>query len=94
MVDVEINNEKPLGKVKYGYGNNGTDNEGAVKNNVFFSNCLGPLFVKNPWFAEKIIRQVCEKKGIEISEEINPDYEIENKSLEVTKDFIKNKIEK
>lgn len=93
MVDVTINGEKPLGTVKYGYGNNGNEDEGCIKNNVIFTNCLGPLFVKNPWFAEKIIRQICKQKEIEI-DDIIPEYEIEKKSLEVTKEFIEGKIKK
>ena len=91
MVDVEINNETPLGIVKYGYGNNGNGQEGCIKNNVIFTNCLGPVFVKNPWFTEKVIRQACELKGIEISKDNEPDYEIEKESLKVTKEFIENK---
>lgn len=90
MVDVDIKKESPLGKIKYGYGNNGGEDEGIIKENVIFTNCLGPVFVKNPWFAEKIIRNVCELKGIEISEDIKPEYDIENKSLEATKEFINN----
>lgn len=93
MVDVLIKNEKPLGTVKYGYGNIGDSFEGAKKENVIFTNCLGPVFVKNPWFAEKIIRNVCKQKDIKISDEIIPNYEIELKSLEATKEFIKNKME-
>lgn len=94
MVDVTINDEKPLGTIKYGYGNNGNNFEGVKKENVIFTNCLGPVFVKNPWFAEKIIRDICNKKEIKISEDIKPIYEIETNSLEATKKFIKNKIEK
>ena len=92
MVDVNINNEKPLGTVKYGYGNNGNEEEGCIKNNVIFTNCLGPVFVKNPWFAEKIIRQICELKGIEIQNNGELDYEIEKESLKATKEFIENNI--
>ena len=94
MVDVTINDEKPLGNIKYGYGNIGNNFEGVKKENVIFTNCLGPVFVKNPWFAEKIIRDICNKKEIEISEDVKPNYEIELKSLEATKEFIQKKIEK
>lgn len=94
MVDITINNEKPLGTIKYGYGNIGDNFEGVKKENIIITNCLGPVFVKNPWFAEKIIRDVCTKKGIEIDDSVKPNYEIELKSLEATKEFIKNKMEK
>lgn len=92
MVDITLNDEKPLGTIKYGYGNNGQATEGAIKDNIIFTNCLGPVFVKNPWFAEKILKTVCKQKGIEISDDINPNYEIETKSLESTKEFMNKKI--
>ncbi|HBC85197.1 MAG TPA: hypothetical protein DCZ30_07410 [Clostridiales bacterium] len=92
MVDITLNDEKPLGTIKYGYGNNGQTTEGATKDNIIFTNCLGPVFVKNPWFVEKILKAVCKQKGIEISEDIHPNYEIETKSLESTKEFINKKI--
>lgn len=92
MVDITLNDEKPLGTIKYGYGNNGQTTEGAIRDNIIFTNCLGPIFVKNPWFAEKILRTVCKQKGIEIPEDIHPNYEIETKSLESTKEFINKKI--
>lgn len=92
MIDITLNDEKPLGTIKYGYGNNGQTTEGVIKDNIIFTNCLGPVFVKNPWFAEKILRTVCNQKGIEISEDTHPNYEIEIKSLESTKQFITSKV--
>ncbi len=93
MIDITLKEDvKPLGTIKYGYGNNGQADEGAINNNIIFTNCLGPVFVKNPWFAEKILRIVCKQKGIKISEDIHPNYEIETKSLESTKEFITRKI--
>lgn len=95
MIDIELKEkQKALGEIKYGYGNNGSSKEeGARSGNVLFTNCLGPVFVKNPWFAEKILRDICISKQIDISSEIKPDYEIETKSLESTKEFINKKIE-
>lgn len=93
MVDININDETPLGTVKYGYGNNGTNKEGARKDNVIFTNCLGPVFVKNPWFAENILRDICKSKNIEISDDLHLEYDIEKKSFDATKTFIENKIE-
>ena len=91
MVDITINNESPLGTIKYGYGNIGNSYEGVKKDNIIFTNCLGPVFVKNPWFAEKILKSICAKKDIEISSDIKPVYEIETKSLESCKEFINKK---
>lgn len=49
-------NEKPLGVVKRGYGNNGEDGtEGAIYRNVFCSYFHGPLLVRNPHLAERLI---------------------------------------
>lgn len=92
MVDITLNESIPLGTIKYGYGNNGQTKEGAKKGNIIFTNCLGPVFVKNPWFVEKILRTVCTQKNIEISKNLKPTYEIESKSLKSTKDFINRKI--
>lgn len=92
MIDIILNGQNSLGTIRYGYGNNGQATEGAIKDNIIFTNCLGPVFVKNPWFAEKILRTVCKQKGIEILEDFHPDYEIETKSLESTKEFINKKI--
>lgn len=93
MIDITLKEDaKPLGTIKYGYGNNGQADEGAINNNIIFTNCLGPVFVKNPWFAEKILKTVCKQKEIEISEDVHPKYEIETKSLESTKEFIAKKI--
>lgn len=91
MVDSVLNeNEKPLGTVHYGYGNNGGKDEGCRKNNLFYTNCLAPILVKNPWLAEQLIRIICNQKQIKVTEE-SPEYELEKKSLKVTKDFINKK---
>lgn len=92
MIDITLKDISPLGVVKYGYGNDGQTFEGAIKDNVIFTNCLGPVFVKNPWYVEKILRAICVKKGIDIADNIKPEYEIETKSLESTKEFIDKKI--
>ncbi len=49
-------NEQPLGVVKSGYGNNGEDGtEGAIYRNVFCSYFHGPLLVRNPHLADRLI---------------------------------------
>lgn len=87
MADVEVAN--PLGTTIYGRGNNGTGNEGARLNNLIYTNCLGPLFVKNPWFAEAILRDICCKKSIEITG--NADHSIAKASFDSTLRFIQKK---
>lgn len=91
MIDIMLNKVKPFGNIKYGYGNNGTDVEGARYKNVIFTNALGPVLVKNPWFTEYIIKLACKNKNVKIkTKKVN--YELELKSLESTKEFINKKI--
>ena len=65
MADVEA--ATPLAETIYGRGNNGDGTEGARWKNLIYTNCMGPLFVKNPWFAEEILKDICQKKSIEIT---------------------------
>jgi len=54
---------KPLGKVLYGFGNNGEDKtEGAIYKNAFGSYSHGPLLSKNPHFADLLIRLALQRK--------------------------------
>lgn len=56
-------NVKPLGIVKVGFGNNGTDKtEGAVYKSSFGSYLHGPILPKNPHFADYLLRLAMEKK--------------------------------
>lgn len=91
MIDITLNNVKPLGNIKYGYGNNGTNVEGAKYKNVIFTNSLGPVLVKNPWLCEYLIKLVLKNKDIKIkTKKIN--YDLETKSLESAKEFIDKKM--
>ncbi len=60
MVDVTA--QSPLGTVIYGHGNDKSGSEGAVYKNLVFTNCLGPVFVKNPWWCDQILKDVFLKK--------------------------------
>lgn len=94
IVDFFLENENDaLGKIVYGKGNNDSDStEGAKKNNVYFTNALGPVFVKNPWFAQKVIAEAMKQKGVEIEvKNLSDEFETELKSAEYIKKFIKNK---
>ncbi len=90
------NKESALGTLVYGKGNNDSDKtEGAKKNNVIFTNALGPVFVKNPWFAEKIINEALKATGREAKEKLSEDFfDIELKSADRIKAFIAQKTEK
>ena len=66
MIDIDIKDEKPFGKVIYGYGNNGKGDEGIIKNNVIFTNTLGPVLVKNPWLLEYLFDLVIKNKKLKV----------------------------
>lgn len=90
MADVDA--KQPLGTSIYGMGNNNTGAEGARWKNLIYTNCLGPLFVKNPWFAEYILKSILQTKGREITAEVN--YPIAKASFEATLKFISEKPKK
>ncbi len=70
-----INDHKPLGKVLYGNGNNGTDGyEGVVYKNVIATYLHGSLLPKNPLLSDHIIKMMLEQRGL--SAELEP---IDNK---------------
>lgn len=55
---VTVDCKTPLGELKQGYGNNGTAAEGGRVQNLLYTNCLGPVFAKNPWWTEAILREI------------------------------------
>lgn len=86
MADVET--DMPIGETLYGRGNNGTGAEGARYNNLIYTNCLGPLFVKNPWFGEQIIKDIVLRKvGVT---QVRP-HTLPSKSFDTTLRFIETK---
>ena len=90
MADVDV--KIPLGTTIYGMGNNNTGTEGARWKNLIYTNCMGPLFVKNPWFGEYILKDVMKAKGEEISAEGN--YPIAKASFDATLKVINEKPKK
>ena len=88
MCDVEA--AHPLAKVLYGMGNNRSGAEGARQGNLIYTNCLGPLFVKNPRFAEAILKDICRRKGEPI--EAAGSYPRADASFEATKKFVATKM--
>lgn len=91
MVDINLKGVKELANIKYGYGNNGTGNEGARYKNVIFTNALGPVLVKNPWLCEYLIKQAIKNRNIKLKLK-KANYDLEKKSLESAKEFIDKKI--
>lgn len=90
MADVDA--KYPFGTTIYGRGNDHTGTEGARYKNLIYTNCLGPLFVKNPWFAESILKDILKNKGIVISTEV--DHSIAIHSFNATLAFIEKKPKK
>ena len=87
MADVDAKN--PLGTTIYGMGNNNSGAEGARWKNLIYTNCTGPLFVKNPWFAESILKDILLQKqfGLHTATE----YTIASDSFDATLQFIQTK---
>ena len=90
MIDIDIKKEKPFGNIKYGYGNIGKNDEGIKKNNVYLTNCLGPVLVKNPWLCEYLLNIALKNKKIKKKHK-KTDYTLELKSLNSVKEFIDKK---
>lgn len=88
MADVDA--KQPLGITIYGMGNNNTGADGARWKNLIYTNCLGPLFVKNPWFAESILKDILLKKYLGI--QARDPYRIASESFASTLSFINSKI--
>ena len=94
LIDTKLNSDIALGTIKYGMGNNDETKttEGAKYKNVIFTNALGPVLVKNPWYTEKIIKTAMENKGEKVQKNIEKsEFEIELKSMEYINKFIENK---
>lgn len=95
VMETNLNDESiKFADVTYGYGNNGYENkiEGAKYKNLIFTNILGPLFVKNPWYAEEIIKIALDNKGIKLDKSVDVDnYDIEYKSLDAIKKYNEDK---
>lgn len=96
MIDIKLNDaSSALGNVEYGWGNDGSDQklEGAKYKNLIFTNALGPVLVKNPWYTEKLIKDAMYVKGIELQNSVNnEEYELERNSMKAIKEYTKNKV--
>ena len=90
MADVDA--KSPLATTIYGMGNNNTGSEGARWKNLIYTNCLGPLFVKNPWFAESILKDILLQKHLGVQTQAQ--HTIASDSFDSTLAFIKNKPKK
>ena len=87
-----IGNNKPLGKVLSGYGNDGqSGEEGVVYKNVIGTYLHGPLLPKNPQLADLQIRRALAKKyGKKIELEKLDDSEEQEANSYIFHRFVKN----
>lgn len=85
--------QEPFGEVIYGRGNCGDGREGAKSGNVIYTNCLGPMMVKNPRVASMLLKEAAKKAEVEGYRELTADDTvIEDQSFEVIKKFVMNKM--
>ena len=58
-----IGENRPFGRVRYGYGNNGEDGqEGVLYKNVIGTYLHGPLLPKNPHVCDRLLQTALERK--------------------------------
>ena len=86
MLNFKVADGAELGKVKYGFGNMADGFEGCRRGNLIHTNCLGPVFVKNPWWAEKILRDAAGygEERLGFPEEKRAEYPLECNSFDAT----------
>ena len=90
VIDTKLNDDNYFADVIYGYGNNGYDTkkDGARYKNLIFTNMLGPILVKNPWFCEYLIKEAMKNKKITIDKILNEkDIELEIRAFKKIKEF-------
>ncbi len=85
--------QEPFGNVIYGRGNCGDGREGARRGNVVYTNCLGPMMVKNPRIASILLKTAAERAGVaEYRELTAEDLRMEDQSFELIKKFVQRKM--
>lgn len=81
MMNLDIKEESPFGRLIYGYGNTGkTKFEGVMSGKGIFTNTLGPILVCNPWLTEEILNLIECNRGWPLWEE-HRDNTLELRSL-------------
>ncbi len=86
-----INENRPLGKVIFGFGNNGEDQqEGVLYRNVIGTYLHGPLLPKNPHLCDYLLKNALERKYG--SQELTPLDDTQEKEANdyIVKRFVKN----
>ncbi|MBQ8304669.1 MAG: glutamine amidotransferase [Blautia sp.] len=88
----EIGNNRPLGKVLYGSGNDGKSGyEGVIYRNVIGTYLHGPLLPKNPCLADELILRALRRRyGQDVTLSELPDEEERAANEYVYRRFVKN----
>lgn len=96
VADVFLADTQPaLGQILYGRGNCGDGKEGARRDNVIYTNCLGPLLVKNPRLAEIWLRECAAAAGLQVPAQLEDEWiETETQSFALIQKFIEGKMSK
>ena len=94
MAEYTVDPEQALGKVLYGHGNRNTGDEGAQKGNLIWTNLLGPVMVKNPWWACRILARIADRKGLSYTVPAMEEFDLEYASLKAVKEYLVLKQEK
>ena len=88
--------QAPFGTVRYGGGNRGDRDEGAISGNVIYTGCLGPLLVRNPHLALTLLQRAAKAAGIPtlgMRFTLSPeDIPTETASAEAARTFIRAKL--
>lgn len=94
MAEYTVAPEHALAKVLYGHGNRNAGDEGAQRGNLIWTNLLGPVMVKNPWWACRILGAIADRKGLAYTMPNVEDFDLEYASLKAVKEYITLKQEK
>lgn len=94
MAEYTVPAEQALAKVVYGHGNKNDGTEGAKKGNLIYTNLLGPVLVKNPWWAVQMLAAIADQKGLEYKLPEKDVFHLEYASLDAVKAYIELKKEK
>ena len=90
VMDTFLNDDVALADVSYGYGNQGYEDkrEGARYKNLYFTNMLGPVLVKNPWFTQWLIQEALKNRGEEAPHILGDEsFDLEYKSIECIRKY-------
>lgn len=93
MAEYTVTPEQSLAKVVYGHGNRNDGSEGARNGNLLYTNLLGPVLVKNPWWAVQMLGEIARSKGLEYQVPDKEVFRLEYASLDAVKAYIKLKEE-